>query len=275
MPVAKIQEKDGVRTVKVPNTLKGTKVPVILIQNRGTAGAAEVLAACFQDHRRGLVLGQKTSGFAGVRTESKVSEAHSVQFLTGVIQSPAGRQITGEGVVPDIAEKMPEVTGPQLQAMRNEYSLFCQGLARTAKNPLVTVPGAPVVEEPAAGEAAAEEPPTENTTDTAPAEAAPSPSPSAAPSPGASPAASPAAAAPEGGEEAAPDEAAHEEDGAEGTEAPAEVPAEEPEQPEEERAGVPDLAKDYPLVKRYDTQLMRGVNLLISTMVFFEQYLKQ
>lgn len=269
---AKVQEKDGVRTVKVPNQLKGSKVPVILIQNRGTAGAAEVLSACFQDHRRALVLGQKTSGYAGVRTEAKVSETHTVQFLTGVIQSPAGRQITGEGVVPDIAEKMPELTGQQLQAMRGEYSLFCQGLARTAKNPLVTVEAAAIVEEIPAGETPPEEPDTANTTETAP-EASASPSP--APSPEASPAASPAAAAPEGDEEAAPEAAPDEAAPAEGTEG-GEVPATPDEgEPEEERAGVPDLAKDYPLVKRYDTQLMRGVNLLISTMVFFEQYLKQ
>jgi len=45
-----------------------TNFPIALLVNRKTASAAEIIAACLQDHQRAVVVGERTFGQAIVRT---------------------------------------------------------------------------------------------------------------------------------------------------------------------------------------------------------------
>jgi carboxyl-terminal processing protease len=76
-----------------------------------TASSAEILAACIQDHRRGLVVGQRSHGKGSVRN-IQMFDDRDLAITTAVFYRPSGKKLdrmripgrpAGEwGVIPDI-----------------------------------------------------------------------------------------------------------------------------------------------------------------------------
>ena len=77
-------------------------VPLVVLLNRGTASAAEVLAIALQDHGKAVLIGERTFGKGAVSGDYTLSDGSSIHMTNGQWLSPKGRIVTGQGVTPDI-----------------------------------------------------------------------------------------------------------------------------------------------------------------------------
>jgi carboxyl-terminal processing protease len=79
-----------------------TKLPLVVLVNRGTAGAAEIVAASILDNARGDVLGDKTFGVGSVQKLIEVPDGSAVILSIAKYYSPAGKAIQDSSVTPNI-----------------------------------------------------------------------------------------------------------------------------------------------------------------------------
>jgi carboxyl-terminal processing protease len=79
-----------------------TKLPLQVLINRGTAGAAEVAAAGLQDSKRAEVIGERTYGMAAVRRPVTMEDGSAVILAVAKYYSPSGKAIQDSGVTPAV-----------------------------------------------------------------------------------------------------------------------------------------------------------------------------
>jgi carboxyl-terminal processing protease len=71
----------------------GHTFPIVLLVNRGTASAAEIVSGALQDHDRALVVGETTFGKGLVQTVYNLSENTGLALTTYHYYTPSGRLI--------------------------------------------------------------------------------------------------------------------------------------------------------------------------------------
>ena len=76
-------------------------MPLVVLVNRGTASAAEILAGAVQDNNRGQVVGETTFGTGTVLSSFRLSDGSAILLGTSEWLTPSGRQIWKK-VEPDI-----------------------------------------------------------------------------------------------------------------------------------------------------------------------------
>jgi len=81
---------------------KITDLPLIVLVNRGTAGAAEIVAAAVLDNARGDVLGDKTFGDGSVQKLLEVPDGSALILSIAKYYTPNGKIIQETGITPNI-----------------------------------------------------------------------------------------------------------------------------------------------------------------------------
>ena len=71
----------------------GKDYPLVVLVNRGTASAAEIVAGAIQDHDRGLIVGETTFGKGLVQTVYPLAENTGLALTTARYYTPSGRLI--------------------------------------------------------------------------------------------------------------------------------------------------------------------------------------
>jgi carboxyl-terminal processing protease len=74
----------------------GKDYPLVVLVNRGTASAAEIVSGAIQDHDRGLIAGETTFGKGLVQTVYPLSENTGLALTTAHYYTPSGRLIQRE-----------------------------------------------------------------------------------------------------------------------------------------------------------------------------------
>ena len=80
-------------------------VPIVVLINGFSASASEVFAGAMQDHRRALLIGEKTFGKFSVQELKEISPYSEIAYklTTARYYLPGGRSLDDEGISPDIA----------------------------------------------------------------------------------------------------------------------------------------------------------------------------
>jgi carboxyl-terminal processing protease len=76
---------------------------LVVLVNRETASAAEMVAGALQDHRRAVIIGERTFGTGTVLAEFRLRDGSALLIGTQVWVTPNGRVIWRTGIEPDIA----------------------------------------------------------------------------------------------------------------------------------------------------------------------------
>jgi len=71
----------------------GRDFPLVVLVNRGTASAAEIVSGAIQDHDRGLIAGETTFGKGLVQTVFPLSQDTGLALTTAKYYTPSGRLI--------------------------------------------------------------------------------------------------------------------------------------------------------------------------------------
>lgn len=77
-------------------------LPIVILINRGSASASEIVAGALQDHRRATLMGAKSFGKGSVQTIAPLDWDGALRLTTALYYLPSGRTIQGAGVDPDI-----------------------------------------------------------------------------------------------------------------------------------------------------------------------------
>ena len=77
-------------------------VPVIVLVNRGSASASEIVASALQYHHRAIIMGRKTFGKGSVQTIMPMPLDGALRLTTALYYSPANQTLQALGVTPDI-----------------------------------------------------------------------------------------------------------------------------------------------------------------------------
>lgn len=84
-----------------------TDAPMSVLVNRGTYGAAELVAGAILDSKRGDVVGERTFGEGSVQKMIELPDGAALLLTVAKYQTPDGKKIEDEAVTPNIAVSEP------------------------------------------------------------------------------------------------------------------------------------------------------------------------
>ena len=76
--------------------------PLIVLINKGSASASEIVAGALKDHKRAIILGEKTYGKGSVQSIIPLSDGGGIRLTVSRYYLPSGKSISEVGVEPDI-----------------------------------------------------------------------------------------------------------------------------------------------------------------------------
>jgi len=79
-----------------------SKLPLVVLVNKSSASASEIVAGALQDHRRALIVGERTYGKGSVQAPFELGDGSLLKLTIALYYTPNDRLIQASGIQPDI-----------------------------------------------------------------------------------------------------------------------------------------------------------------------------
>ena len=100
------ENSDGTQeTYSVTRAGKMLKNPLVVLINKGSASAAEILAGALRDHKRAKLVGENSFGKGSVQSPEDLPGGSGLHITTAKWLLPGGEWINGKGIKPEIEVK--------------------------------------------------------------------------------------------------------------------------------------------------------------------------
>lgn len=101
-PVVSYQAKNGTKqTFDIDGISK--PMPMVILIDRNSASASEILAGAVQDKKEGLVMGEKSFGKGIIQSVEELSDGTALKISIAQYLTAGGRKIDKIGIKPDVA----------------------------------------------------------------------------------------------------------------------------------------------------------------------------
>jgi len=100
-----------------------TKTPLVVLVNGGSASASEIVSGSLQDHKRAVVIGEKTFGKGSVQVVMPINETEALRLTIARYYLPSGRTIQAVGVTPDVEVSYGEIKKAEMGISIKERDL--------------------------------------------------------------------------------------------------------------------------------------------------------
>ena len=116
------KEKRNYYSKKAP-ILPG-KVPLVILINKGSASASEIVVGAVQDWERGTILGTTSFGKGSVQNVIPLPDGSALKLTIAKYYTPKGVCIEGKGIKPDIIVELPELKeGEEIKDLQLERAI--------------------------------------------------------------------------------------------------------------------------------------------------------
>jgi carboxyl-terminal processing protease len=108
-PIVQIENREGKREPTLSKG-EGKPYPVVVLINKGSASASEILAAALQEAAGGRVIGETSFGKGTVQVtfQQELGDGSNIRMTVYKWLTPDGNWIDKKGITPDIAVEQPD-----------------------------------------------------------------------------------------------------------------------------------------------------------------------
>ena len=93
--------------------------PIVVLINKGSASAAEILAGALKDNQRATVVGTRSYGKGSVQSLIPLGDGQTaLKLTTAKYYTPSGKSIDGIGIAPDIAIEQAKIPTEDAQILK-------------------------------------------------------------------------------------------------------------------------------------------------------------
>jgi carboxyl-terminal processing protease len=119
------------KTHAAPDEPALTTIPMVVLVDRGTASAAEVVAAALRDRGRAELIGERTYGKSTVQYIHRLSDGSGLRLTVAEWHTPSGQPIPPTGLTPDLVAAAPNPAlgedDPMLEAAKLQLRTVLAG----------------------------------------------------------------------------------------------------------------------------------------------------
>lgn len=91
------------------NATKGADdIKIVVLVNKGSASASEIVAGALKDRKRATIVGTQTFGKGIVQTVYNMPDGEGLKLTTSAYYTPSGVNIHGKGIAPDVKVELNE-----------------------------------------------------------------------------------------------------------------------------------------------------------------------
>lgn len=105
-PVVRSEPREGEEKVlKAQGEAQDTKTPLVVLVDKGSASASEIVAGAIQDYDRGVIVGENTFGKGLVQSVLTLPDKSGLVITTARYLTPKRRSLNKKGIKPDVVIK--------------------------------------------------------------------------------------------------------------------------------------------------------------------------
>ncbi len=95
-------------------------LPLVVLIDAGSASASEIVAGALQDHRRAVIMGERSFGKGSVQSLIGLDRTSAIKLTTARYFTPSGHSVQEGGIEPDI--RVPQLSDPDAR-VRSERAV--------------------------------------------------------------------------------------------------------------------------------------------------------